>query len=162
MVEVTYKTPDQLPIMEEVTENTYALVEENGTLKRVSGSNLGGSGGIKTAVIKSSDYDDAITGVQVASAVASPTYECVNMTFEEAYETIVTGEPFMAVVQTVVETLPTTVPAIYMPATPIFDVPSIIVQPYAIANGAISDFDKLYWTADGVSIETPELPDPTA
>lgn len=38
----TYKTANNLPILEEVTENTYALVEDNGTLKRVSGSNLGG------------------------------------------------------------------------------------------------------------------------
>lgn len=40
-----YKTANQLPILEEVTENTFALVEENGSLKRVSGSNLGGKGG---------------------------------------------------------------------------------------------------------------------
>lgn len=38
----TYKTANNLPIMEEVSENTYALVEENGALKRVSGENLGG------------------------------------------------------------------------------------------------------------------------
>jgi hypothetical protein len=37
-----YKTANQLPVLEEVTETTYALVEDGGALKRVSGELLGG------------------------------------------------------------------------------------------------------------------------
>ena len=64
-----YKTADQLPISEEVTESTYAIVEEKGTLKRVPGSNLGGGGGGNICIFRIFD-------------LAGEGNTC-NMTFEE-------------------------------------------------------------------------------
>lgn len=77
----TYKTADNLPIMEEVTENTYALVEENGTLKRVSGENLGGKSNfcIINCIMPESVPADA------TATSSSATYSC-NMTYAELLE----------------------------------------------------------------------------
>ena len=77
----TYKTANNLPIMEEVTESTYALVEENGTLKRVSGENLGGKSNycvitIEQTAVMESGVENTDNGV---------TYTC-NMTYDELVE----------------------------------------------------------------------------
>lgn len=86
----------------EVPEGANALIEVNGDIKRVPGSGLGGATGIKTAIIKDSEYDNMIAGMlnpaTPSEAVAiAITYECLNMTFEEAYETMANGEPLQAV-----------------------------------------------------------------
>lgn len=96
---VSYKTLNDLPIMEETNDNTYALVADGDSMKRVPGSMLGGGGGIKTAIIKSSDYDNALAGLTPAVGVEEPsiTYECVNMTFAQAFETLMRGETLAAV-----------------------------------------------------------------
>ena len=77
----TYKTANNLPIMEEVTENTYALVEENGTLKRVSGENLGGKSNFCTinCIMPEEVPSDA------TATSSSATYSC-NMTYAELLE----------------------------------------------------------------------------
>lgn len=156
MVEVTYKTPDQLPIMEEVTENTYALVEENGTLKRVSGSNLGGSGGIKTVIIRSSDYVEALSGVASAGASVSISYECINTTFEEVYGILASGEPVIAMGQVVFEGMACITSATCIFATAFVGVPCIVIELFTVVNGTlVSGGDVLYWTADGLSVEAP-------
>lgn len=72
----TYKTANNLPIMEEVSENTYALVEENGALKRVSGDNLGGKG--NRCVFTVTDESSQIN--PVGAAVYS--YAC-NMSYSD-------------------------------------------------------------------------------
>ena len=71
-----YKTADQLPILEEVTETTYALVEDGGSLKRVPGSNLGGS----NCCVISIDRGAVVEPSEVAEG--SVTYTC-NMTYDE-------------------------------------------------------------------------------
>jgi len=88
---VSYKNLNDLPIMEETNDNTYALVADGDSMKRVPGSMLGG-GGIKTAIIKDNYYDIVLNGgapdtndVQV--------YTCLNLSFEEAYATIKSGNP---------------------------------------------------------------------
>lgn len=77
-----YKTADKLPILEEVTETTYALVEDNGTLKRVSGENLGGKSGCCVITI---NYG-AMPAPSEASS-SSPEYTC-NMTYDELMEAL--------------------------------------------------------------------------
>lgn len=87
----------------EVPEGANALIEVNGDIKRVPGSGLGGATGIKTAIIKDSNYDNAVAEMlnpaPAPSEALAPsiTYECLNMTFEEAYETMANGEPLQAV-----------------------------------------------------------------
>ena len=138
---IQYKTANQLPIMEEVTDNTYALVEENGTLKRVSGSSLGGSG-IKTAIIKSSTYDNVMPCL-TTMASEPPTYSCINMTFEEAHQTIANGEPLQAIIMD-----GTPEGHICMPCGVGYLGDAVIGVP---TLAIISRNSTLFWTADGIS-----------
>lgn len=92
-----FKKLGEVEALDEVPENANALVEVDGAIKRVPGSGLGGAAGIKTAIIKESDYDNAIAGVQT-TAYAEITYSCINMTFEEAYATMAAGEPLAVMV----------------------------------------------------------------
>ena len=60
----------------------------------------GGSGsgcGIPTAIIKQDGYDNALMGVAVAGSSA-PTFTCTNMTYEEAKNVILSGQPLNVVV----------------------------------------------------------------
>ena len=54
---------------------------------------------VPTAIIKSSDYDNALAGV--AAAEAAVTFECTNMTFETAYQRYLSGAPLTAIVMDV-------------------------------------------------------------
>jgi hypothetical protein len=82
----TYKTANNLPILEEVTENTYALVEDNGTLKRVSGSNLGGSK--SNFCVINIDYSNvAMESSAEGTDDSGVTYFC-NMDYNELMEAI--------------------------------------------------------------------------
>jgi len=140
-------------MMEAVSENTYALVEENGTLKRVPGSMLGGSGGVKTVIIKDSLYDDAISEVDnpVPMAGLAITYECINMTFEEAYETMKNGEPLMAVLMLVTDG-PMCTPGIVFFAGTAADTgePTIVISEPHIS------FMQFIWTANGIEEYQPK------
>lgn len=114
---MNYKTADQLPLMEEVTETTHAIVEDGGTLKRVSGSMLGGGGGGKVCYIDITEEGDEastastlslenlMSGVSTAASAASPTYvgSCANMTFDEVYATLEAGEYLPIVFRMAVE-----------------------------------------------------------
>ena len=148
MSNLTYKTADQLPIMEEVTGNTYALVEENGTLKRVSGSSLGGSG-IKTAIIKSSTYDNAISGPTEMGNEAA-TYSCINMTFEEAHQTMSNGEPLQAIIMFVADGMPSCLQPMFV---------SLADASVGVPTIAIIGMQELryFWTTDGISATPPKL-----
>ena len=79
-----YKTANQLPILEEVTENTFALVEENGSLKRVSGSNLGGKGG---CCVISVDKTNAAEPSAEGTSEDGTVYTC-NMDYDELLASI--------------------------------------------------------------------------
>lgn len=79
-----YKTANQLPILEEVTENTFALVEENGSLKRVSGSNLGGKGG---CCVISVDKTNAAGPSAEGTGEDGTVYTC-NMDYDELMEAL--------------------------------------------------------------------------
>jgi hypothetical protein len=89
-----FKRLGEVEALVEVPEGANALIEVDGDIKRVPGSGLGGATGIKTAIIKDSEYDACITYFSTMSAAGpTMTYECVNMTFDEAYETMENGEP---------------------------------------------------------------------
>lgn len=97
-----FKKLSEVEALTEVPEGAKVLAEVGGVIRRVPGSGLGGSGGIKTAIIKSSDYDQALTGVQTfGSAEPVITYSCINMTFEEAYDALANGEPMTALLMNV-------------------------------------------------------------
>ena len=58
-----FKKLSEVQALTEVPEGAKVLAEVNGQIRRVPRSGLGGSGGIKTIIIKSSDYDQKLTGV---------------------------------------------------------------------------------------------------
>lgn len=81
--------------LNEVPENATVLAEVDGKIKRVPSGGLGGSGGVKTAIIKQQGYDELIAflaGKLPYEPELGNSYSCTNMTFEEAYETMARGE----------------------------------------------------------------------
>lgn len=77
-----YKTADQLPILEEVTETTYALVEDGGALKRVSGELLGGK---SNCCVITMEFHEAAKPSELDPT--APTITC-NMTYNELMEAL--------------------------------------------------------------------------
>lgn len=55
-----FKKLSEVEALTEVPDGAKVIAEVNGQIRRVPGSGLGGSGGIKTAIIKFSDYDQAL------------------------------------------------------------------------------------------------------
>lgn len=142
-----FKKLSEVTILEEAAENAYVLVEENNEIYRVPKTAVGGAGGdIKTAIIRDSGYLNAIAGVStMASAAPAYTYECLNMTFEEAYETMLNGEPLMVVGMFTKGLALCGLCQVEFAETSVFGVPCIIIQ------GSTT----LFWTADGLSTSEP-------
>lgn len=141
----------EVTVLEKVSDTASVLVEQNGEIYRAPKTQVGGAGGIKTAIIRDSGYLNAIAGAStMASAAPAVTYECLNMTFEEAYETMANGEPLMAVgmlttegamnIQGVTAFLGTTM-----------RVPCIVLR-FMIGSSEIA---TLYWTTGGISTSRP-------
>lgn len=133
---------------------TLFCLNPDGTVNRVSAANVGGSGGIKTAIIKDSGYDNAIAGVQIQSAGSSRpeyTYECINMTFEEAYQLMASGEPLqvLGMVTTDGGTCAFGEPTFAGTALGVECI--MIIFWVNLTNDALT----LYWTADGLSTSSP-------
>ena len=85
-----YKKLTDVEVMEEVSESTMALVEDNGKLKKVPcGKGFGGGNGVATAIVCGSFYN----ANQDPRAAAIESYTCNNMTFEEARSILLSGEP---------------------------------------------------------------------
>lgn len=95
-----FKKLSEVTALEEAAETAHILIEENGEIYRVPKTAVGGGnvGGIKTAIIRDSGYLNAIAGSNpMTPENPAFTYECINMTFEEAYETMAKGEPLNVV-----------------------------------------------------------------
>ena len=143
-----FKKLSEVEALTEVPEGAKVLAEVGGVIRRVPGSGLGGSGGIKTAIIKSSDYDQALTGVQTfGSAEPVITYSCINMTFEEAYDALANGEPMTALLMNVQNSYIFNEHfAVVFLGMSINNVPCIAIE---------SSPKPLYWTSDGFSTTEP-------
>ena len=143
-----FKKLSEVTTLEEAAETAHVLIEENGEIYRVPKTAVGGAGGIKTAIIRDSGYLNAIAGLStMTSAAPEYTYECINMTFEEAYETMANGEPLNAVGMLTNEV------AMNMQGISTFlgtamGTPCITIL-FSLLNL------ELYWTADGLSTSEP-------
>lgn len=127
----------------EVPEGATVLAEVDGAIKRVPGAGLGS--GIKTAIIKDSNYDNALTGTAVAKTDSEVTYSCINMTYEEACEIFLKGEPLNVVLMTATEGLVTISGLVgFMPGLGIIAIFEFISL-------------RLYWTSSGITAEDPGL-----
>ena len=149
-----FKKLSEVTTLEEAAETAHVLIEENGEIYRVPKTAVGGGnvGGIKTAIIRDSKYLNAIAGVStMMSQTPAVTYECINMTFEEAYETMAKGEPLNVV------GMLTGDGAINMQGSVIFvgtgfGVPCLVVG-FQFLNS--ENVIILYWTADRLSTSRP-------
>lgn len=145
----------EVTVLEEVSDTASVLVEQNGEIYRAPKTQVGGAGGIKTAIIRDSGYLNAIAGVQtMAQSAPAYTYECLNMTFEEAYETMANGEPLMVV------GMITTEGGTCLYGEPTFAGTAMGVQCIMILFycNMTDSMLTLYWTADGLSTEQPSQP----
>lgn len=145
-----FKKLSEVAALTEVPEGAKVLAEANGQIVRVPGSGLGGDTGIKTAIIKDSRYDKALAGGQsYASAAPEVTYSCINMTFEEAYETLASGDPMKVHLMLGDEGAMNMDGIVLFLGTVINGVP-------CIAFFYTTNVQKtLFWTADGISTEQP-------
>ena len=149
-----FKKLSEVAVLEEASETAHVLIEENGEIYRVPKTAVGGGnvGGIKTAIIRDSRYLNAIAGVStMASAAPAGTYECINMSFEEAYETMAKGEPLNVVGMLTMDREPVNIQGIVVfTGTAAYGVPCIEVL-FEPASSTIN----LFWTADGLSTSEP-------
>lgn len=155
-----FKNLADVELLEEVPEGCTAFAEVDGVVKRVPSKGLGGEGGIKTAIIKDSEYDNALSGLSTAIADGPVlTYECTNMTFEEAYQAMASGEPLTCIIMSSegvglysAAGGPTPVTNSYGSVvyfgSAFFGIPCIAL----LFNGG--DF-FLYWTEEGLSTSEP-------
>ena len=146
-----FKKLSEVTTLENVADTAHVLVEENGEIYRAPKTSVGGSGGIKTAIIKDSGYDNAIAGVQSAySSAPEYTYECINMTFEEAYQLMANGEPLQVLGMFTGEGAMNATGVASFLGT-VMGVPCIMMMLVA----ASTTIALLYWTADGLSTTRP-------
>lgn len=99
-----FKKLSEVEALTEVPDGAKVLAEVGGVIRRVPGSGLGGDTGIKTVIIKSSDYDQSIQymkGELPSRPSGAVTYSCINMTFEEAYNALANGEPMTALLMNI-------------------------------------------------------------
>ena len=148
-----FKKLSEVAMLEEASETAHVLIEENGEIYRVPKTAVGGGnvGGIKTAIIRDSRYLNAIAVVStMQSQTPAVIYECINMTFEEAYETMAKGEPLNVVgMLTNPDVLATNMQgSVLFAGTASFGVPCLGIF---FRNPNIT----LYWTADGLSTSRP-------
>lgn len=101
-----FKSLADVEILAEVPEGASVLAEVNGAIKRVPGEGLGGAAGIKTIIIKDSQYDNVINGILNPRAGLALEYSCINMTFEEAYQALMNGEPLACLFMTSMPEVP--------------------------------------------------------
>ena len=143
-----FKKLSEVTTLEEAAETAHVLIEENGEIYRVPKTAVGGAGGgIKTAIIHDSGYLNAIAGVSTMTGVAPAyTYECINMTFKEAYETMAKGEPLNVVGMLTNREAINIQGLVVFTGTAKFGVPCIVVN----IDGLI-----LFWTVDGLSTSEP-------
>lgn len=141
----------EVTVLEEVSDTASVLVEQNGEIYRAPKTQVGGAGGIKTAIIRDSEYLNTIAGLSTMVGLPEYTYECLNMTFEEAYETMASGEPLCGIGQFSFDG------AVCLPLVMVYTgdaslgVACIVIN---ANNGSLI----LFWTADGLSTEEPSQP----
>ena len=144
-----FKKLSEVELLETASDNATVLVEEGGEIKRVAKSEVGGAG-IKTAIIKSSDYDNTIAGLSTAATAVEITYACLNMTFEEAYQTMASGEPLQAVAMWVSDGAICGHMYCMFAGSAMFGEPCVI-----LSDNILEPRLALFWTTSGLSTSVP-------
>ena len=150
-----FKKLSEVQLVEGAVDTANVLIEENGEIKRVPKTQVGGTC-FPTAIIESSDYTSTIAsyhrGAQAAD-LTDVTYECLNMTFEEAYNTLLNGEVLDVICKVCFDDTPAVFHAgVYFGGTEA-GVESLMV--FFDFEGCVM---YLYWTSDGISEQYPGKP----
>ena len=144
-------------LVEETIDTANVLIEENGEIKRVPKTEVGGTG-FPTAIIKSSNYDEAITAmlnpaepssVKTADFTDAVTFSCTNMTFEEAYEIMSNGEVLNVIFMLVSTNIPYNVQGV----AAFFG-----IAKFGVPCICVSGDMELYWSTDGIFTHPPISP----
>lgn len=144
-----FKKLGEVTLAENASGSANVLIEESGEIKRVPKTEVGG-GGVKTAIIKDSAYDAAlsyITGeTDTMPDTSSVTYSCINMSFDEAIQIFKSGEPLDGTIMSVVDgACAMKCMMLYVGTTKTGS------ELIAIAFNNTNKDTILYWTADGIS-----------
>lgn len=147
-----FKKLSEVEALTEVPEGAKVLAEANGQIVRVPGSGLGGSGGsggIKTAIIKASNYDAALDYISGKTSTApdkeNVTFSCTNTTFQDVHSAIFAGEPVNIV-------------CMFAPEGPVIQDVSFMAMREGIVmdvlfsfTGTTVHYKSLIWTESGIS-----------
>ena len=150
-----FKKLSEVEQIETASDNATVLVEENGEIKRVPKKEVGGGGnsnGVATAIIRDSNYLDAIEAVKYGQYFEPDYYgelkcECLNMTFEEAYQIMASGEPLNVIGLMAGSTPLSTFGYAIFGGEALGENPSI-----GITIATPGQQIDLFWTANGISI----------
>lgn len=136
-------------VLEEIPENAMALVNDGGKLKQVACGAFGG--GVATAIFKQDGYDNALAGIATAIGVPELTYTCINMTFDEAVQIIMSGKPLAVISMEYYEGRGVS----FINYNDVGYAPSFYTTPTIACNICMSDNLTIYWTPDGISNREP-------
>jgi hypothetical protein len=154
-----YKKLTDVEVMEEVSESTMALVEDNGKLKKVPCGKGFGGGGVTTAIFKANYYEEIIDDMLNRGSEASmihngqeeSVHTCLNMTFQEAYDLMQSGEPLMGLMMDHYNG------AACMPMAMIFAGIEGFTEPCIVIDGYNLTY---FWTSTGIWTSPPGSSNP--
>ena len=151
-----FKKLSEVEQIETASDNATVLIEEGGEIKRVPKKEVGGAG-IPTVIIKDSWYDMAIAEISTMGTTGPAlTYECLNMTFEEAYDTMAKGEPLMFLGM-LADISPMQIYGcgMFLNTGMMYEAMSAPIPVIVIVFSMMDYGITLFWTADGLSNEFP-------
>lgn len=146
-----YKRITDIEVMEEVSENSMALVNENGVLKQVPCGK--GFGGGTAAIIRYTG--SGVEGVMKDES-SEPSFNC-DMTFSEVVQIIESGEPLDIIVISNTNGAPMTNRVVSMVyTTTYFFCPTIMMQIIEPGGNGQIYGSCLYWTEEyGITLNEP-------
>ena len=146
-------------VLEEIPENAMALVNDGGELKQVACEKMGGNaGGVATAIVKGVYYMSIVSGIAPIEQASEDEYTCENMTFEEAKNIILSGEPLNVIMMGIDGWgEPYMVHPHIRVGSLNWGTPCIELWAEHIYNASIEDYTDMrtYWTANGFSSSDP-------
>lgn len=140
-------------VLEEIPENAKVLVNDNGKLKQAACGAFGGS--VATAIIKQDGYDNALVGIATANAAPTFTFTCTNMTFDEAVQIIMSGEPLAVIGMSYYEGWGS---LFFINFNHVEYIAFYYTIPTIMCEVVGDDSYTMYWTPNGISNREPPVP----
>ena len=139
-----FKRLNEVMLTESATDSANVLIEENGEIKRVPKTQVGGAGGgIATAILRQVNYLDIINGTM--EPPEDFVFEPINMTLEEAIATLLSGEPLDIIMMMILDG-----PGIVRPNLYMTDGESMITMILEMGGSA----ETFLWTSESITILT--------